>query len=102
MAARDNRPLYYAGRSLQPWDVVDTLPADQAIGFYRGNVIKYAMRAGVKPSEHPLDEYRKLAHYAQKLLEAAEQASATKTEQASATKTEPPSMDAWNAFTKNG
>ena len=58
---------HYKKMRVQPWDVIDTLPHAQAIGFYRGNAIKYIMRAGEKgPAK---EDYEKAIHYLQKLLE---------------------------------
>ena len=58
---------HYKKMRVQPWDVIDTLPHAQAIGFYRGNAIKYIMRAGEKgPAK---EDYQKAIHYLQKLIE---------------------------------
>ena len=56
---------HYLRMGLQPWQVVDTLPLEQRIGFYRGNCIKYAMRMGNKGDL--IEDAEKLAHYASKL-----------------------------------
>lgn len=58
---------HYKDMSVEPWDVVDSWPLDQRIGYYRGNVIKYTMRMGHKDSE--LQEAEKGLHYYQKLVE---------------------------------
>ena len=58
---------HYKGASGQPWDVVDTWPVEQRIGFYRGNALKYLMRAGTKGTR--LEDIGKAEHYLQKLLE---------------------------------
>ena len=39
---------HYRKMKIQPWDVIDSLPHGQAIGFYRGNAVKYILRAGEK------------------------------------------------------
>jgi len=58
---------HYKDKRVQPWDVIDTLPHAQAIGFYKGNAIKYIMRAGDKgPAK---EDYEKAKHYLTKLLE---------------------------------
>jgi hypothetical protein len=58
---------HYKDKRVQPWDVIDTLPHAQAIGFYKGNAIKYIMRAGDKgPAK---EDYEKAKHYLEKLLE---------------------------------
>lgn len=67
--ARDEGPDYYRTQPVQPWDVVDTWPIEQRVGFYRGNVLKYVMRAGTKPDAEELREAEKAAHYAAKLVE---------------------------------
>jgi hypothetical protein len=58
---------HYVGMGVQPWDVVDTWPRDQRIGYYRGGALKYLMRMGSK-DESPI-EVAKGQHYMQKLLE---------------------------------
>ena len=58
---------HYKAMGVQPWDVVDTWPRDQRIGYYRGGALKYLMRMGSK-DESPL-EVAKGQHYIQKLLE---------------------------------
>lgn len=61
---------HYKSLGVQPWDVVDTWPVEQRIGFYRGNAVKYLMRMGTK--DENLQEIRKGAHYLQKLIEVLE------------------------------
>ena len=58
---------HYKDRTIQPWDVVDTFDHAQAIGFYKGNAIKYIMRAGSKGPAR--EDYEKAVHYLEKLLE---------------------------------
>ena len=58
---------HYKEMGVQPWDVVDTWPRDQRIGYYRGGALKYIMWMGSK-DESPL-EVAKGQHYIQKLLE---------------------------------
>jgi len=58
---------HYIEMAVQPWDVVDTWPIEQQIGFHRGNVIKYLMRLGSK--DDPLQEAKKAQHYLTKLVE---------------------------------
>jgi len=62
---------HYKTAGVQPWDVVDTWPIDQQIGFHRGNALKYVMRMGTK--DENLREIRKATHYLQKLVEVLEQ-----------------------------
>jgi hypothetical protein len=58
---------HYKAMGVQPWDVVDTWPREQRIGYYRGGALKYLMRMGSK-DESPT-EVAKGQHYMQKLLE---------------------------------
>jgi hypothetical protein len=58
---------HYKDKPIQPWDVIDNLPHAQAIGFYKGNAIKYLMRAGDKGPAR--EDYEKAVHYLEKLLE---------------------------------
>ncbi len=64
---------HYKAMPVQPWDVIDSWPLDQQVGFHRGNALKYIMRAGSK--DDPLQEIRKAAHYLCKLEEILENAS---------------------------
>ena len=58
---------HYRKMKIQPWDVIDSMPHGQAMGFYRGNALKYIMRAGEKgPAK---EDYEKAIHYLEKLLE---------------------------------
>lgn len=59
---------HYLGMGVQPWDVVDTWPREQRIGFYRGNAIKYLMRMGSKDTDR--QEARKAQHYLEQLIQA--------------------------------
>jgi len=58
---------HYKSKAVQPWDVYDTWPAQQRVGAYRANCVKYIMRMDDKDT--PLLNAQKLAHYAQKLVE---------------------------------
>ena len=58
---------HYKNMKVQPWDVIDSLPHGQAIGFYRGNALKYIMRSGEKGPAR--EDYEKAIHYLEKLLE---------------------------------
>lgn len=58
---------HYKRMDVQPWDVVDYGPREQAIGFYRYNALKYVMRAGEKGEFK--EDIAKAHHYLQKLLE---------------------------------
>ena len=67
MSAREQGSAYYVAMSVQPWDVIDTWPIEQQIGFYRGNLLKYTMRMGSKDAAP--QEIAKAEHYAKKLQE---------------------------------
>ena len=58
---------HYKKMDIQPWDVIDHGPREQAIGFYRYNALKYVMRAGEKDPFK--QDIAKAHHYLQKLLE---------------------------------
>lgn len=58
---------HYKKMGVEPWDVVDTWPLEQQIGYYRGGALKYIMRMGSK--DESLQELRKAEHYIQKLIE---------------------------------
>jgi len=61
---------HYKNMGIEPWDVVDTWPIDQQIGYYRGGALKYVMRMGTKDEE--LQEIKKGKHYIDKLIEVLE------------------------------
>jgi hypothetical protein len=58
---------HYKRMGIQTWDVVDTWPREQRIGYYRGSALKYLMRMGSKDEE--VQEIAKGQHYIEKLLE---------------------------------
>jgi hypothetical protein len=58
---------HYKDMGVQPWDVIDTWPIEQQIGFYRGNSLKYLMRMGAK--DESAQEIGKGIHNLEKLLE---------------------------------
>jgi len=58
---------HYKDQSIQPWDVVDTWPLEQRIGYYRGNALKYLLRMGSK--DETVQEVGKAIHYLEKLSE---------------------------------
>ena len=58
---------HYKKMGVQTWDVVDTWPIEQQIGYYRGNALKYTMRLGSKDDE--IQETEKGIHYLEKLVE---------------------------------
>lgn len=59
---------HYKSLGVEPWDVIDSWPIEQRIGYYRGNLLKYTMRMSVKGNP-PAQEIAKAEHYAQKLQE---------------------------------
>ncbi len=69
MAARDNQAggSHYREMPIQPWDVFDTWPIEQRVGFYRASAVAYLMRLGAKGP--PLEEVQKARHYLDKLIE---------------------------------
>ena len=58
---------HYKNMGVEPWDVVDTWPIEQRIGYYRGGALKYIMRLGNK--DEMAQEAGKGLHYLEKLLE---------------------------------
>ena len=57
---------HYKTMGVQPWEAMETLLTyDEFMGFLKGNMIKYAMRQGLKD---PADA-GKFRHYRQKYLE---------------------------------
>lgn len=56
---------HYTTMGIQPWDVMESvLTPEEFVGFLKGNIIKYAMRAGRKEGT---DDAAKAKHYANKL-----------------------------------
>ena len=58
---------HYLNMGVDPWQIIDSWPREQRIGFYRGNALKYIMRAGEKDAA--LQDILKAAHYIEKLIE---------------------------------
>lgn len=58
---------HYKNMRVEPWDIVDSWSLEQAIGFYRGNAVKYMMRMGTK--DERVQELKKARHYLDKLIE---------------------------------
>lgn len=58
---------HYLDMPIQPWDVIDTWPLEQRVGFYRGTALAYVMRAGSKGEA--AEDYGKAIHTLQKLVE---------------------------------
>ena len=58
---------HYKDMPIQPWAVMESiLTREEFIGFLKGNVLKYSMRAGRKEGS---DDAGKAKHYMEKLLE---------------------------------
>jgi len=58
---------HYKDMPIQPWHVMESvLTREEFIGFLKGNVIKYSLRAGRKEGS---DDAGKARHYMQKLKE---------------------------------
>lgn len=58
---------HYKDMPLQPWDVMQAVMTHQEfVGFLKGDIIKYSMRAGRKDGT---DDAAKAKHYADKLAE---------------------------------
>lgn len=58
---------HYKNMTVQPWEVVDQGPKEQAIGYYRHSALAYIMRAGEKGEFK--EDIAKAQHYLEKLLE---------------------------------
>jgi hypothetical protein len=58
---------HYKDMAIQPWELMESvLTHEEFVGFLKGNVIKYAMRAGRKDGS---DDLGKARHYMMKLAE---------------------------------
>jgi hypothetical protein len=57
---------HYTKMGVQPWDVVDDWNIAARIGYYRGNAVKYILRAGSKGDMK--EDLLKAHHYLEKLL----------------------------------
>lgn len=58
---------HYHQIGIQPWAVMESVLSNQEfIGYLKGNIIKYSMRAGRKDGS---DDAAKALHYKQKLQE---------------------------------
>lgn len=70
-AGADQRQVggsHYKNMPIQPWDVMQAVMSkEEFVGFLKGNIIKYSMRAGQKAGAS--DDGEKAMHYRQKLNE---------------------------------
>lgn len=58
---------HYKDMPVQPWAVMESvLTHEEFVGFLKGNIIKYSLRAGRKDGS---DDAGKAKHYMQKLRE---------------------------------
>ena len=58
---------HYKTMPIQPWEVMEAvLTHEESVGFLKGNVLKYSMRAGRKEGS---DDANKARHYMMKLRE---------------------------------
>ena len=56
--ARQVGGTHYKDMPVQPWELVETiLTPEEFIGFLKGTLIKYAMRAGKKPGSDDASKY---------------------------------------------
>lgn len=61
---------HYKTMPIQPWEVMEAvLTHEEFVGFLKGNVLKYSMRAGRKEGS---DDANKARHYMMKLREVME------------------------------
>ena len=59
---------HYKDMAIEPWEVMQAvLTTEEFIGFLKGNVLKYSLRAGKKAGAD--DDAKKARHYALKLRE---------------------------------
>ena len=59
---------HYKDMAVQPWEVMQaTMTHEEFVGFLKGNIYKYALRAGKKDGS--VDDAAKCRHYMQKLAE---------------------------------
>ena len=60
----------YRKMSVQSWDVIDTWPLEQRVGYYRGCALKHIMR--LRSNDAGEQEARRAEHYCKKLAETLE------------------------------
>jgi len=58
---------HYKAMQVSPWQIIDTWPVEQRVAFYRGNCIKYLLRAGSKGEM--VEDLQKAQHYIEKCIE---------------------------------
>lgn len=61
---------HYKNMLIQPWKVMEhILTHEEFVGFLKGNIIKYSLRAGNKENSSAAEDIQKAYHYIQKLTE---------------------------------
>ena len=72
-SAADSRQVggtHYKDMCIQPWETMEyVLTREEFVGYLKGCILKYSMRAGNKDGEDPEKEAAKARHYAEKLKE---------------------------------
>ena len=61
---------HYKDMTVEPWEVIYSWPFEQQVGFFRGNALKYLMRAGSKSDA--FEDLQKAKHYLEALLDVME------------------------------
>lgn len=56
---------HYLDMPIEPWDIIGTWSIEQQIGFFRGNALKYLLRAGSKGDV--ITDLDKCVHYIERL-----------------------------------
>ena len=69
---------HYKELGIQPWEVIDTWPEEQRIGYYRGTLLSYTMRMGGKGPRS--EEAQKQEHLSMKMREVLEQVTQARVE----------------------
>lgn len=59
-----NHPSHYNSNGIEVIDIIDAYDLD----FYKGNIIKYLLRAGKKPAQEELQDLNKCKWYLERLI----------------------------------
>lgn len=59
-----NHPTHYNSNGIEVIDIIDAYNLD----FYKGNIIKYLLRAGKKPAQEELQDLNKCKWYLERLI----------------------------------
>jgi len=57
-------PQHYKTKGIEVWDYIQ----QNKLCYFKGNILKYLIRAGSKPGESELDDLRKASVYLDKLI----------------------------------